>query len=108
MLLNACQEKHSSPENIPVTTYRLTPITRNKTLSYKEIIIASDEISFSFSAGTCDCKRSRFCDENHCHTITGDLRLITNTELRSLLSKGPNYREPNTINYKKCKIAIQN
>ena len=37
---------------------------------------------------------------------TGDLRMITNTKPSRLLSKEPNYREPNTINYSKCKIAI--
>ena len=48
----------------------------------------------------------RICGEHHGHIITEDLRLITNTKLRSLLSKGPNFREPNTIKYSKCKIAI--
>ena len=69
-------------------------------------IIVDDEISFSSFAGTYDCERSTFCDENHRHIITGDLRLITTTKLRSLLNKGPNYREPNTINYGKFKTDI--
>ena len=45
-------------------------------------------------------------DENHDHIITGDLRMITNTKLKSFISKVPTYREPNTTNYSKCKIAI--
>ena len=36
------------------------------------------------------------------------MRLIKNTKLRSLLSKGPNYREANTINYNNCKTSISN
>ena len=47
-------------ENIPVTTYR--PTIRNKNLNYKETV------------------------QFHGHIITGDLILITNTKLRSILS----------------------
>ena len=32
--------------------------------------------------------------------------MIKNNNLRKLLSKGPNYREPRTRNYKKCHEAI--
>lgn len=45
-------------------------------------------------------------DEHHGHIITGDLRLITNTKRKLFLSKGPIYRESYSINYSKCKIAI--
>ena len=67
-------------------------------------MIVDDEISFSSSAETCDCERSTFRDEYHGHIITGDLKLITNSKRRSLLSKGPIFREPNAINYNKYKI----
>ena len=89
--------------------YKLTLTIRNKILNCKEAvqaIIVDDEISFSASALTCDCERSTFRDEHHGQIITGDLKLITNTKRRSLLSNRPNYREPNTKNYSKCKIAI--
>ena len=44
---------------------------------------------------------------NHLHfamnlmviTITGDLRIVKNRKLRCLLSKGPKYREENTIDW---------
>ena len=52
------------------------------------------------------CERSTFRDVHHGHIITGNLKLITNTKRRSILGNRPNYREPNTINYSKCKIAI--
>ena len=45
-------------------------------------------------------------DENHEHITTRDFRLITNTKVRNLLRKRSYYREENTINYSKCKIAI--
>ena len=46
-------------------------------------------------------------DPDHGHIITGDLRIVSNSALRKLLSKGPNYREPKTMNFKKCKEVIK-
>ena len=74
-------------ENIPVTTYR--PTIRNKNLNYKETvqsIIADGKTSFSSAAKTMHFERSTFHDKNHGHIITGDLILITNTKLSSILS----------------------
>ena len=96
-------------ENIAVATYNLTPTIRNKILNYKETaeaIILDDGISCSASLEKWNCERSAFCDEHYAQITAGNLRLITNTRLRSLLSEGPNYRELNTIDYSKCKIAI--
>ena len=54
----------------------------------------------------CDCKNSSFSNAHHKHIITGDLRIIKNTKLRNLFSKGPNFREPKPINLDKCYNAI--
>ena len=48
---------------------------------------------------SCDCKSSTFCYEPHGHIITGDLCIVKNRKLRCLLSKGPKYREKNTIDW---------
>ena len=55
---------------------------------------------------TCSCNESDFKDPDHGHVVTGDLRIVEDVKLRKLLSKGPNYREPRTINYNKCKNEI--
>jgi len=34
------------------------------------------------------------------HVITGDLKIINNTSLRDVSTKGPKYREPKSINRK--------
>jgi len=47
-------------------------------------------------------------DQDHGHILTGDLRLVENQHLRKLISKGPNYREPRTIIWKKCREAVEN
>ena len=69
-------------------------------------IVVDDEVSFVRDLPSCDCESSEFCDPHHKHVISGDLRVVTNQKLRKLLSKGPNYREPRTLNYTRCQKEI--
>ena len=39
--------------------------------------------------------------------MTGDLRIVENKKLRKILSKGPNFRTPKTINFSKCLDSIK-
>ena len=94
----------------PSIIYTLGSTIRNKIFNYKdtvENINTSDLETFGTGISECDCHNSDLCDEHHRHIITGDLRLITNTRLRKLISKGPNFREPRTINWNKCKEEIR-
>jgi hypothetical protein len=47
----------------------------------------------------CNCSNSIHCDSTHKHIVTGNLSVIKNAKLRSLLTKGPSYRESNAINW---------
>ena len=56
----------------------------------------------------CDCQQEKnFFDENHDHVLTGDLRIIINSKLRKLVSKGASFREAMSINWNRCKIEIE-
>ena len=57
---------------------------------------------------TCDCKTSKYCDPHHQHILTGNLGIIDHPKLRSLLCKGPKYREKERINWEQVKICINN
>ena len=46
------------------------------------------------------------CDSHHKHIIKEDLWIIKNNKLRKLLTKGPHYTEPRTINFSKVLIEI--
>ena len=54
----------------------------------------------------CNCTTSPFTDPNHGHIVTGDICIVQNNKLRKLLSKGPKYREPVSINLSNCKTDI--
>ena len=45
-------------------------------------------------------------DQHHGHIVTGDLRIVTNGKLRKLLTKGPKYREPKSLDFSKAKEHI--
>ena len=45
----------------------------------------------------CSCNSSRYKYESSGHVGTGDLSSIKDIKLRSLISKGPSYREQNNI-----------
>ena len=91
---------------------KLDPPIRSRILNYKETvstlnIVVDEDVSFVQNLPSCECSNPEFCDPHHRHIITGDLPIITNQKLRKLFSKGPNYREPKTLNYHKCKQTIQ-
>ena len=99
-------------DDIPSCTMKLDPPIRSKILNYKDTvsslkIFVDEDVSFVESLPTCDCSISEFCDPHHKHIVSGDLRIISNTKLRKLFSKGPNYREPKMLNYRKCKQSIE-
>ena len=56
---------------------------------------------------TCECEQSDFKDPHHGHVVTGDLRIVNNIKLRNLFKKGPNYREPKFINWKKTEECLK-
>ena len=108
-IINLLSEKIQEESHIPVVTFKLCNTVRNKILNYKptvDSIFTDDEVSFSTGTDRCDCQNSEFCDPDHGHIITGDLRIVKCTKLRKLLTHGPNYREPQSLNYNKCKTSI--
>ena len=50
----------------------------------------------------CNCRTSPFADSNHGHIVAGDKRIFQNIKLRKLICKGPNYREPVSVNFSNC------
>ena len=102
----------SREEDIPMVTMKLTPPIRSKILNYKETVssldvVVDEDVSFVRDLPSCECEHSEFSDPHHGHIVTGDLRVVEHRKLRSLLTKGPNYREPKTLNYSKCKKEIE-
>ena len=58
----------------------------------------------------CDCTNSKYCYGPVGHVVTGDLTIIRDAKLRSLIKKGPSFREQNcidwTVNERLCREAV--
>ena len=91
----------------PSVVYSLGKIIMNKILYYKETVSSidtNDNTSYGTGIVECDCQQHKdFVDENRGHVLTGDLRIISNSKLRKLVSKDPNFYEAMSTNWKKCK-----
>ena len=49
---------------------------------------------------------SIFSSGGHGHIVTGDLNIITDSRIRSIICKGPKYRFPVPIDLKSCREKI--
>ena len=97
-------------DDSPSVVYSLTNTIRNKILNYKDTVSnidVNDAETFGTGLHTCDCSSSEFVDQNHGHVLTGNLQIIQNSHLRELIQKGPNYREPRPVNWKRCRDTIK-
>ena len=52
---------------------------------------------------SCDCKDSKYCYQPNGHIVTEDLKIITDSRIRSVICKGPKYRFPVPIDFKSCR-----
>ena len=60
------------------------------------------EIHFLTSA----CKDSKYVYPAAGHVITGNLKIISDSRIRSIIAKGPKYRFPVQIDFQKCREKI--
>ena len=83
----------------------------NYILNYKITVFSidtNDDITYSTGVIECDYQQHKnFADENHGHVLAGDTRILANSKLRKLESKGPNFREELLINWNKCQNEME-
>ena len=63
----------------------------------------------SQNENTCECSSSPFIDVHHNHVITGNLDIVKNDSLKTLLKQGPNFREQKSktnFSHKNVKMGI--
>ena len=90
--------------DIPTILYKRSKNIGSTIFNYKDTVeeVKTNEWKANYNLlPGCDCKDSKFCDPHHGHIVTGDLRFIKNKKLRSLLCKGPGYRERQSVNWKR-------
>ena len=95
----------------PSLVYSLGKTIRNKIINYKDtvsFIDTNDDTTYVTGIVEYDCQQHKnFFDENHGHVLTVDLKILTNSELRKLVSKDPNFCEAMSLNCNNCKREIE-
>ena len=91
----------------PTVLFLRSPTIGSKIFNYKDVVKDLETLEWNDDEHKCDCSNSEFCDPSHGHIVTGNLNIITNDKLRSLLTKGPTYREANEIDWKKAFHCIK-
>ena len=83
----------------PRVSYSYTKTISGKLFNHKRVVEELD-----FEVGTedmqCDCSTCKYCYEPAGNVDTGDLNIIKDAKLRSLIMKEPSYREQNAINWR--------
>jgi hypothetical protein len=93
--------KHLEP---PLLCYKYNKPTRNLFFNYNEITCNLDLLDNI--PNSCDCVGSKYLYKPVGHIVTGDLSIIKDSKLRKLVSKGPKYRLPSKVDFKRCRNVI--
>jgi hypothetical protein len=88
---------------VRITKLRIFTITKWKATT----IDTHDTVTYGSGLPFCDCENSEFCDPNHGHILTGNLRIIGNEKLRKLVARGPNFREAKMIHGVIVKLKLR-
>jgi hypothetical protein len=92
----------------PTVVYKLDETIHSELFNYTNFVKNLNLNDFVKDPTTlpCKCTDSVFKDPFHEHIICGDLSIVENNKLRELFKKGPQYREPVTINFDTPKNEI--
>ena len=66
----------------------------------------SDLEIHAYTPSSRDCKDSKFIYSSAGHVITGNLKIIPDSRIRNIVSKGPKYRFPSQIDFNRCREEI--
>ena len=90
----------------PIVSFKYTKTIAGKIFNQKEDL----DVDIGTRDMCCDCSTSKYCYGPAGHVVTGDLSIIKDAKLRSLIEKGPSYREQNYINWsiteRLCREAV--
>ena len=88
----------------PLICYKYNKPIRNTGFNFNKLV--SDLDIHANSPESWDCKDSNFIYPAAGHIMTGNLKIISDSRIRYIVSKGPKYRFPSRIDLKKCREEI--
>ena len=115
--LSGIMRSHSAIEKIPpyftekdppIIGYKFNKSLAGKLLNYKQTLTEESLQQIDNDPTPCNCQLSIFKDPHPNQIVTGNLDIIENSTLRKLFEKGPKYRLPQQINWRKDRTVIEN
>ena len=88
----------------PIICYKYNKPIRNTVFNFNKLV--SDLDIHANTPESWDCKDSKFIYPAAGHIMTGNLKIISDSRIRYIVSKGPKYRFPSRIDFKKYREEI--
>ena len=88
----------------PIVCCRCSRPVRGAVLNVNMLV--SDLDLETSSPDSWDCKDSKFCYQPAGHVVAGGLKIITDSRVRSVVSKGPKYRFPAHVDFGGCRETV--
>ena len=94
---------HDSEFCTPSLSFKYSRTTRSRITNYKKAV--QEDVSST----RCNCANypPEYVDNHHQHVFTGDINIVEDKNVKTLFSKGLNYREPQKPDKAKVKSACQ-
>jgi hypothetical protein len=104
--VQSCIPEYFKSKSTPCISYKYTPTIASKLFNYKTISQCLDIEHLLLNPPTFSCSTSRFNYQPAGHAITGDVNIVKNEELKSLILKGPKFREPRSFKWQQNFLSI--
>ena len=88
----------------PIICYKYNKPIRNTVFDFNKLV--SGLGIRASTPGSWDCKDSKFVCPAAGHMVTGGLGVVSDSRIRYIVSKGPKYRFPSRVDFKKCREEI--
>jgi hypothetical protein len=95
-------------KSTPRISYTYTPTIASKLFNYKQTLQFLYIDPLTLNPPTCSCSSSHFKYSPAGHIITGDVDIVENEVLKSLIRKSPKFREPWSFNWRQNFVSIMN
>ena len=109
-IFRKCQSFVSDCEHkVPDVAYRFTETIGPKLFNFKQTVASYDHTIPLEDQYECIChQHPGYIDSSCGHVATGDITLVSDKGLRNIISKGPGYREPQTIDVDNLFTSVTN
>jgi hypothetical protein len=106
--VQSCIPEYFKSKSTPHISFTYTPIIVYKLFNYKQTLKCLDLDHLALSPLTSSCSPSPFNYSPAGHVVIDDVNIVENEDLKSIIRKGPKFREPWSFNWRQNFISIMN